>query len=278
DALRAQRRGTLCLQSRSQDPSQITGFRVSKRRTDDGRSVHPEEPGADQRCDRHRRDDARRKARSTLRCWKSAMRCSPRSPNPGAPAGVFDEEALGEPRSHRGRHGGGRVWTALVGTQGERTRSTTLVRSMAAFSALSLAPDLDVIAFRFGIPYSAPWGHRGAAHSIVIALALATVAVLATRLQPRQVGLGQTDKLLWLLCAGVAISHGLLDTLTDGGLGIALLWPFSNARYFAPFRPIPVAPIGQGMWSERGLRVVLTEALQFAPLLFWASWPRRRPA
>ncbi|HYV66399.1 MAG TPA: metal-dependent hydrolase, partial [Myxococcales bacterium] len=120
--------------------------------------------------------------------------------------------------------------------------------------------------------------HRGAAHSIVIALALATVAVLAARLQPRQVGLGQTDKLLWLLCAGVAISHGLLDTLTDGGLGIALLWPFSNARYFAPFRPIPVAPIGQGMWSERGLRVVLTEALQFAPLLFWASWPRRRPA
>ena len=40
---------------------------------------------------------------------------------------------------------------------------------MLAFSALSLAPDLDVIAFRFGIPYSAPFGHRGAAQSILVA-------------------------------------------------------------------------------------------------------------
>jgi inner membrane protein len=68
----------------------------------------------------------------------------------------------------------------------------------------------------------------------------------------------------------------LLDTLTDGGLGIALLWPFSNERFFAPWRPIPVAPIGARMLSSRGLHVVLTEALQFSPLLAWAIWPRRR--
>src|SRR5215470_12823045 len=169
----------------------------------------------------------------------------------------------------------GRVWTGLRCRSDERS---ALARSMVAFSALSLAPDLDVIAFRLGIPYSAPWGHRGAAHSIVVALALATVAALAAWLERRRAGSGQADKLLWPLCAGVAISHGLLDTLTDGGLGIALLWPFSNARYFAPWTPIPVAPIGQRMLSERGLRVVLTEAVQFAPLLVWASWPRRSPA
>lgn len=63
-------------------------------------------------------------------------------------------------------------------------------------------------------------------------------------------------------------------TLTDGGLGIALLWPFSNARYFAPWTPIPVAPIGARMVSRSGLRVVLTEAFQFAPLLVWAVWSR----
>ena len=74
----------------------------------------------------------------------------------------------------------------------------------------------------------------------------------------------------------VAISHGLLDTLTDGGLGIALLWPFSNERFFAPWTPIPVAPIGARMLTGRGVRVVMTEALQFAPLLVWAVWPRRR--
>jgi inner membrane protein len=76
----------------------------------------------------------------------------------------------------------------------------------------------------------------------------------------------------------VAVSHGLLDTLTDGGLGIALLWPVSNHRYFAPWTPIPVAPIGARMLTGRGLGVVMTEALQFAPLLVWSLWPRQSSA
>jgi inner membrane protein len=146
---------------------------------------------------------------------------------------------------------------------------------MLAFSALSLAPDLDIIAFRFGIPYGAPFGHRGAAHSVCAALALASVAALATRLTPEQAAGRQGRARLWLLCAAVATSHGLLDSLTDGGLGIALLWPLSNRRYFAPWTPIPVAPIGAGMFTARGLRVVLTESLQFAPLVVWSLWPRR---
>jgi inner membrane protein len=169
----------------------------------------------------------------------------------------------------------GRLWTGLQG-QNEAGSFKPLARSMVAFSALSLAPDLDVIAFRFGIPYSAPFGHRGAAHSIFIALVLASIAALATRVRPDQVNSNQTRTRLWVLCAVVAISHGLLDTLTDGGLGIALLWPFSNERYFAPWTPIPVAPIGTRMLTGRGIRVVMTEALQFAPLLVWAVWPRRR--
>ena len=169
----------------------------------------------------------------------------------------------------------GRLWTGLQG-QNEAGSFKPLARSMVAFSALSLAPDLDVIAFRFGIPYSAPFGHRGAAHSIFIALVLASIAALATRVRPDQVNSNQTRTRLWVLCAVVAISHGLLDTLTDGGLGIALLWPFSNERYFAPWTPLPVAPIGARMLTSRGIRVVMTEALQFAPLLVWAVWPRRR--
>jgi hypothetical protein len=32
------------------------------------------------------------------------------------------------------------------------------------------------------------------------------------------------------------------------------------------------------MLSSRGFHVVLTEMLQFAPLLFFALWPRRTPA
>jgi inner membrane protein len=158
----------------------------------------------------------------------------------------------------------GRFW---AGTSDRKD----LARTMVAFSALSLAADLDVIGFRFHIPYSAPFGHRGATHSICVALIFASCAAFAARLGPEQ-----TRARLWLVCVTVAVSHGLLDTLTDGGLGVALLWPFSTHRYFAPWTPISVAPIGRGMLSKEGLRVVLAEALQFAPLLVWSLWPRRR--
>ncbi|MHC4365405.1 MAG: metal-dependent hydrolase, partial [Planctomycetota bacterium] len=39
-------------------------------------------------------------------------------------------------------------------------------------------------------------------------------------------------------------SHGVLDALTDGGLGIALFSPFDTGRYFFPWRPLRVSPIG----------------------------------
>src|SRR5215813_13463980 len=129
-------------------------------------------------------------------------------------------------------------------------------RLLLALVAASALADVDVLAFRFGIPYRAPFGHRGATHSIVFAVLLGTAtAVLLAR-----------DGRCSFWCAEivaclVAVSHPLLDAMTDGGLGVALLWPFSNERFFAPWRPIPVAPIGAGMLSSRGLQVVMVEAL-----------------
>lgn len=81
--------------------------------------------------------------------------------------------------------------------------------------------------------------------------------------------------LFWLLAVVVAVSHPLLDSLTDGGLGVALFWPFSNERFFAPWRPIPVAPIGAGMLSARGLHVLLVELLWSAPLVIYGALPQR---
>src|SRR3954469_13822633 len=43
--------------------------------------------------------------------------------------------------------------------------------------------------------------------------------------------------------------------------------PLSNHRYFAPWTPITVAPMARGCRRGRGLGVVMTEVLQFAPLL-----------
>jgi inner membrane protein len=73
----------------------------------------------------------------------------------------------------------------------------------------------------------------------------------------------------------VVASHAALDTLTDGGLGCALFWPIDDTRYFAPWTPIPVAPIGLSFLSPRGLFVVAVELILFAPLLAYALWPRR---
>jgi hypothetical protein len=79
--------------------------------------------------------------------------------------------------------------------------------------------------------------------------------------------------------ACVVGSHGLLDAMTDGGKGIALLWPFTTQRFFFAWRPIPVAPIGVGFLSMRGLRVAAVEAVEFSPLFAYALFkgPLKRP-
>jgi inner membrane protein len=57
--------------------------------------------------------------------------------------------------------------------------------------------------------------------------------------------------------------------MTDGGLGIALLSPFDNHRYFFPWTPIVVSPIGlRGFFSQWGLEVMISEVTYvWVPLL-----------
>jgi inner membrane protein len=77
-----------------------------------------------------------------------------------------------------------------------------------------------------------------------------------------------------------AASHPLLDALTNGGLGVALLWPFSDARFFAPVRPIHVAPLGLHGLRARGVALLASEACWvWAPSALVGlalAWRRRR--
>jgi inner membrane protein len=143
------------------------------------------------------------------------------------------------------------------------------VRSWAALGmvGLSMLPDADVVAFALGIPYAAPFGPRGATHSFMFAAVAGTLAAFAVR-SPRLIP--------W--CVALVATHPLLDALTDGGLGVALLWPFSPERFFAPWRPIPVSPIGAGFFSMRGLRVTLAELVLFSPFYAAALMGKRRRA
>ncbi len=136
---------------------------------------------------------------------------------------------------------------------------------MVAFCAVSMAPDLDVWAFRLGIPYEAPFGHRGASHSLLVALG---VGLLIWALHRPGASAGRGRVAVALVATLVVMSHGLLDTMTfGGGHGVALLWPFDATRLWAPLRVIPVSTIGFGVLSPYGLGVLATELVLFSP--FW---------
>ena len=140
-------------------------------------------------------------------------------------------------------------------------------RMSARFWALSVLcsvlPDADVLGFRFGIGYGDILGHRGLSHSLVFALVLSLVVafLVLPRLPQRW-----SRFLVFLYFFIVTTSHGILDAMTDGGLGIAFFAPFDDTRYFFPFRAIKVSPIGLSFFSARGIDVLWSE-------FFWVCIP-----
>ena len=157
------------------------------------------------------------------------------------------------------------VGLAAARTYGEGRRPPW--RSAVAWSVLSMLPDADVIGFSLGVRYEAPWGHRGATHSFAFAVIVGLAAGFIARWFKRP-GLRTA-----VFAAVVLATHPLLDTLTDGGLGCALFWPFDLTRYFSPWRPIQVAPIGLAFLSPYGAIVALSELVLFLPLFVFALRP-----
>src|SRR5438552_6669041 len=145
------------------------------------------------------------------------------------------------------------VGAALGQAAGARLRSDW--RFWAAALVCSALPDVDVIGFGFGVRYGDLWGHRGMTHSILF-------AVVAGILAGSWFGGSWLEKIgqrvLFFL---ITASHGALDAMTNGGLGIAFFSPFDPTRYFLPWRPILVSPIGAAFFSSRGLAVIWSEAL-----------------
>ena len=139
----------------------------------------------------------------------------------------------------------------------------------------AVLPDADVFGYWLGVPYDAALGHRGFSHSFVFA---ALMAALLTSVRAWLAPLASTSLVFWFLFACTA-SHGLLDAATDGGRGVAFLSPFSNERYFLPWRPIAVSPLSVSrFFTARGMAVAWTEltwvvlpALVVGGLGWWRS-------
>ncbi|EMO31766.1 metal-dependent hydrolase [Leptospira santarosai] len=131
----------------------------------------------------------------------------------------------------------------------------------------SVLPDADVIAFKFGIPYESDWGHRGFSHSILFAFSLSVFACVLVRWFHARI-----EAVLLFLFVSI-LSHGVLDAMTSGGLGVGFLIPYSSERFFFDLRPIRVSPIGiKNFLSTRGLIVLKSEFFfVWLPLLSF-SW------
>jgi len=129
-------------------------------------------------------------------------------------------------------------------------KNTKWLLLVAIFS--TILPDFDVIAFKFGIDYEHPLGHRGFTHSILFAFIWAIILMAI---------FGRKNKIIWFVVIFLSTaSHGLLDAMTSGGKGVGFLIPFNNNRFFFPFREIKVSPIGiQKFFSNWGLKVIYSE-------------------
>jgi inner membrane protein len=133
--------------------------------------------------------------------------------------------------------------------------SRLVIRALGAICAV--VPDLDVVSFHFGLPYGHMLGHRGLSHSLLFAAGLASIMTVLVR---RTQMVSRSGPRLWAFFFLTTASHGVLDAMTTGGLGVAFFAPFSDARYFFPWRPITVSPISvHEFFGPRGLRVMWSE-------------------
>ena len=128
----------------------------------------------------------------------------------------------------------------------------------------TIVPDFDVVTFTFGISYRDVLGHRGFTHSLLFAALLSAILVQVFGAN-RDEGSKPASFVFLFLCTA---SHGVFDALTTGGLGVAFFAPFDSTRYFFPWRPIRVSPIGIGFFSSRGALVLWSEIVwMWTPLL-----------
>lgn len=148
--------------------------------------------------------------------------------------------------------------TTKAATTIAEIRSSVKLLLLVMFA--SAMPDLDIMAFDFGIPYTHWLGHRGLTHSVAFAAGWSVLMlVFFFRHEIRSLGHSVAYFLLFFITTA---SHGLVDAMTNGGRGIGFFIPFSDERYFLPFRPIQVSPLGvENFFSEWGRRVIISEMI-----------------
>ncbi len=125
------------------------------------------------------------------------------------------------------------------------------------------------------------WGHirYEVSHSLFVNLALIIVfAVVLRTCKSTRMGIGA-----WPVIFGGAaawLSHLLMDSFYNHGLGVTIFWPLSTARLALPmpwFRTLPYVP---PPWDFDTFCIYLVEVLFYGPILLlaiaWRYWRLRR--
>lgn len=141
-------------------------------------------------------------------------------------------------------------------------RSVTWRLLLAAMIAAAL-PDLDVLVDRLSrLPENSVYLHRGAAHSLFVALGAGMVArSVHKRLNVSALAAGAA-------VAAAMASHGLLDMMTDSDRPVAYLWPLSSVRLFADCRLIHGGPIRTDHLLSDAIVRLRSEAWQLIAPMF----------
>jgi inner membrane protein len=158
---------------------------------------------------------------------------------------------------------------ALAPLAGALVRSNRPIpwRLVIAAAVASALPDIDSWSgWIWGMPSPdsplPPWWHRGATHSLFVAIAAGCFAAAFHRpLRVRALTAGAA-------VAAAMASHGILDMLTDDGVPVAYLWPLSSARLFADWRPLHSGPIQPGHMVSQSIARLGSEALQLILPMF----------
>jgi inner membrane protein len=133
-------------------------------------------------------------------------------------------------------------------------------RAVALLAVVAVLPDLDVLGFAWGIPYEHPLGHRGATHSLLFAAMIGGAAAGILARHPSEMNNARLR--LFIAVTLACASHGVLDAMTDAGLGVGFALPFSSERFFFSWRPIATSPVDPAaFFSQRGLAILATEVV-----------------
>jgi len=127
---------------------------------------------------------------------------------------------------------------------------------IAAMIAATL-PDLDAIWKHFlHLGSGSIYSHRGAAHSLFAALLVgAILSIFCKWFRVQRLTAA-------VVIAASTASHGLLDMMTDGGEGVAYLWPVTSVRLFADWRPLHSTQVHRAHFVGEALLRIRSEIWQ----------------